>query len=26
MRLDHHRLERGGALRTFKGLPPREVI
>ena len=25
MRLDHHRLERGKALRTFEGLPPREV-
>ena len=25
MRMDHHRLERGGALRTFEGLPPREV-
>ena len=25
MRLDHHRLERGGARRTFKGLPPVEI-
>ncbi|MBQ9336739.1 MAG: peptide chain release factor H [Lentisphaeria bacterium] len=24
MRLDHYRLERGGAVRTFKGMPPRE--
>ena len=25
MWLDHYHLERGGAVRTFKGLPPREV-
>ena len=25
MRLEHYRLERGGALRTFRGLPPAEV-
>ena len=25
MRLDHDRLERGGAVRTFAGLPPEEV-
>ena len=25
MRLDHYRLERGGAVRTFRGLPPEEV-
>ena len=25
MWLDHYHLERGGAIRTFKGLPPREV-
>ena len=23
--LDHYRLERGGAVRTFAGLPPEEV-
>ena len=25
LRIDHYRLERGGAIRTFRGLPPREV-
>ena len=25
MRLDHYHLERGGAVRTFKGMPPKEV-
>ena len=25
MRLDHYHLERGGAVRTFKGMPPKEI-
>ena len=25
MRLDHYHLERGGAIRTFKGMPPEEI-